>query len=145
MNYVGLGGRYGEGEVDTRLYAVDFTQDPEDSWFLDLRDTVSTGARCLSWASARSVTFGVGSLHVQVEYGRKQLRPSGEADTEFKRLAAQYQGSPPGFPHRLYEIEFRMLRDKVVPAERTKEDFDFITAHWERDSCPAGKSSGQGR
>jgi hypothetical protein len=39
------------GEVDTDLYTIDFTQDPVDSWFFHLSDTVATGSRCLSWVS----------------------------------------------------------------------------------------------
>jgi hypothetical protein len=144
-NFAGPSGRYGEAEVDTNLYAVDFTRDPADSWFFQLRDTVSTGARCLSWANAKSVNFGTGTLHVEVEYGRKQLPQGGKADSEFKKMAAEYRGSPPGFPHQLYDIEFRILPGEWVPAERSLKDFDFITAPWEKGGCPAGQSNGQGR
>ncbi|HEX3743359.1 MAG TPA: hypothetical protein VHW09_05505 [Bryobacteraceae bacterium] len=133
-DYVGPTGHLGNGEVDTHLYTVDFTRDPADTWFLELRDTVRTGARCRSWASLKSVGLAHGSLHVLVEYGRNQLPPDGKS-----QAAVQHEGSPSGFPRRLYDLDFEVEPTGLVPAKGSQKDLDYITARWEAGSCPDGQ------
>lgn len=127
-DYVGPARRYGQGEVDTDLYAVDFTREPVDSEVLHLRDTVTTGSGCLSWASVKSVEFRNGSLHVLVDYGRKSIADRG-AREELRSRAIQAQGSPAGFAHQLYDIEFRLREQALAPVEQ--QVIDYVKAPWE--------------
>jgi hypothetical protein len=143
-NYAGPSGQYGTGEIHTNLYAVDFTKSPDDSWFLDLRDTVSSGAQCLSWANVKSLRFADDSLHTQIEYGRMVLPPDQKAQNKYRKRAEQFRGSPPDFPHRLYEIEFRVFDGKLAPADGSKKNIAFVTSHWETDSCRSLSNVGQG-
>lgn len=139
-NYVGS-----EREVDTSLYAVDFTRDPVDSRFFDLRDTVGTAGPCRSWASVRSATFAVGSLRLLVEYGRNEETAEGSASSDSGKIAAQRHHSRPKFPHRLYEVTFKILGDGVTLAEHSIKNIDFVTARWETASCTTGQGSGKDR
>ena len=131
-----------KGEVDTHLYTIDFTREPADSHFLKIRDTVTTGSQCLSWASLKSVELKNGSLHVVVDYGRDRLSSAGKIQDEFKNRAMQSRGSPSGFPHQLYDIEFRFGPAGLSLVEASKSDFEYVTAKWEVDqgqTCSASR------
>jgi hypothetical protein len=137
-NFVGPVGKYGNGEVDTNLYAIDFTQEPADSTVLQIRDTVTTGSRCLSWANLKSVEFRTGFLHLLVEYGRNRLPAVGTTPEQFRNLAVQSHGSPSGFPHRLYDIEFKLGPVAFSPIEGSKRDLDYVTERWDQEkACSA--------
>jgi hypothetical protein len=129
MEFAGPTGRYGTGEVDTNLYVVDFTRQPPDNWFLTLKDTVSAGGKCLAWASVDSLDFKDGSLHVRVEYGRRRLSDD-EPENQSRNRAMQARGSPAGFPHQLYDLQFNLGPEGFSPAESAKEDFAYVTAPW---------------
>jgi hypothetical protein len=137
-NFVGPVGKYGNGEVDTNLYAIDFTREPADSTVLRIRDTVTTGSRCLSWANLKSVEFRAGFLHLLVEYGRNRLPAVGMTPEQFRNLAVQSHGSPSGFPHRLYDIEFKLGPVAFSPVEDSKRDLDYVTERWDQEkACSA--------
>jgi len=137
-NFVGPVGKYGNGEVDTNLYAIDFTREPADSTVLQIRDTVTTGSRCLSWANLKSVEFRTGFLHLLVEYGRNRLPALGTTPEQFRNLAVQSHGSPSGFPHRLYDIEFKLGPVAFSPVEGSKRDLDYVTERWDQEkACSA--------
>jgi hypothetical protein len=137
-NFVGPIGQYGNGEVDTNLYAIDFTREPADSTVLQIRDTVTTGSRCLSWANLKSVEFRSGFLHLLVEYGRNRLPAVGTTPEQFRNLAVQSHGSPSGFPHRLYDIEFKLGPVMFSPVEGSKKDAEYVTERWDQGkACSA--------
>jgi len=140
-DFVGATGHYGRGRVDTNLYTVDFSQESPVSYFLHIEDTVSTGGRCLSWASVKSVGFSDRLVQVLVEYGRKQL-PADEAAREaFKKRAVRFVGSPPGFRFRLFKLEFRIGEAGLTPAEVSNGDYAYVTARWATDQATACSAS----
>jgi hypothetical protein len=132
-NYVGLTGDYGNGPVSSSLYTLNFTPQPEDSWFLTIKDTVKAGSRCLVWANLKSVEFRGKSLHVLVEYGRNRLPADGKTVEEFGGRARGAHGNPAAFPHELYDIEFKLDAEGFYPAAASKNDFDYVTAPWDRE------------
>lgn len=100
------------GELGTNLYAIDFTQEPPDSWFLELRDTVDSRSQCRAWANLKSVDWRNGLLDVVVEYGRS---------TATARV----------FPRQLYHVDFRFGPTGFYTTEESSADFDYVTARWE--------------
>jgi hypothetical protein len=133
-------GQYGKGEIDTNLYTVDFTRDPSVSYFLHLEDTVATGHRCVAWASVRSLDIRASTLHVVVEYGRKQLPLEQNAQHEFRLRAMRSHGSPSGFPTRFFSLDFRIADGSVAPMASSVADYKYVTAKWVEDE--AGACSG---
>jgi hypothetical protein len=144
---VGPVGRFGRGEIDTNLYSVDFTHDPSVSYLLHVEDTVTTGRQCVAWASVKAVEFSNETLRVLVEYGREQLPDEPRAQTDFKERAMRSDGSPRGFPKRSFSIEFRIGPPGFAIVDRSRGDYEYVTARWASDrgqacaarSRPAGQ------
>ncbi len=133
-------GRFGRGEVDTNLYSVDFTRDPSVSYLLHVEDTVTTGRQCVAWASVKAVEFSNETLRVLVEYGREQLPGEQKAQTDFKERAMRSDGSPRGFPKRPFSLEFIMGSSGFAIADRSRDDYAYVTARWasdQRQACAA--------
>jgi hypothetical protein len=130
---VGPTGQYGRGEIDTNLYSVDFTRNPSASYFLHLEDTVATGHRCVAWASVKSLDIRGSTVHVVVEYGRKQLPPEKNTQDEFRLRAMQSHGSPSGFATGLFNLDFRIADGSVVPMASSVADYRYVTARWAED------------
>ena len=133
---IGPTGRYGRGRVDTNLFTVDFTQSEPVSYFLHLEDTVAAGSTCLSWASVKSLEFSREMVRVGVDYGRKQLPLDEGARIEFKKRAMQAQGSPRGFPFRLFTLEFKIGEAGLSLADTSTADYNYVTANWTKDASP---------
>ena len=140
---VGPAGNYGRGQVDTNLYTVDFTRNPSASYFLHLEDTVATGQQCVAWASVKSLDIRALTVQVVVEYGRKQLPREQKALNEFRLRARKSNGSPFGFPVRLFNLDFKIEDGNVVPMESSMADYKYVTARWaERQPGTCSASSG---
>lgn len=134
---VGPAGRFGRGEVDTNLYSVDFTHDPSVSYLLHVEDTVTAGRQCVAWASVKAVEFSNETLRVLVEYGREQLPDGQKAQTIFKARAMRSDGSPRGFPKRPFSLDFRMGSSGFAIADRSRDDYAYVTARWADDQGQA--------
>ena len=132
---VGPTGHHGNGEILTNLYTFDFTRDPSASYFLHLADTVATGNRCVAWARVKSLDIRASTVHVVVEYGRKQLSADQNTQYEFRLRAMQSHGSPSGFPTRLFNLDFRIAEGSVVPVESSVADYKYVTERWAEDKA----------
>jgi hypothetical protein len=105
--------------LDENLYALDFSQEPSDSWFFQVRDTTAAASPCRTWAALKSVNFD-GVLHVAIDYGRTSS------------LAVTV-------PHHLYRIDFELGAAGFSPTEPSKKNFNSIMARWEEQTCSASK------
>ncbi len=118
----------GGGSVDTNLYTLDFTREPPDSFFLQLRDTVGTSSSCRTWANLLgSIDVTGPSLHLSIEYGRRGS-------------AIEPRGNPSNFSRTRFQLRFVLGPGGFSPAEGSMRDYRYVTERWDRTgACSTAK------